>query len=81
MRWLGVDDPDEAEEQIFTADTPVEASVRLCRENLARVVEQTSDLTVPVGLTAESVSIRRDEIDASVELLAALQNEFRERVR
>jgi 5,10-methylenetetrahydrofolate reductase len=81
MRWLGVDVPAGAEERIFSADNPVETSVRLCQENLARIVERTSDLTVPVGITAESVSIRRDEIDASVELLAALQNEFRERIR
>jgi 5,10-methylenetetrahydrofolate reductase len=80
MRWLGVDVPDEAEERIFSADHPVGASVRLCQENLARILERTSDLDVPLGVTAESVSIRRDEIDASVELLAALRNEFRERV-
>ena len=77
MRWLGVDVPDEAEERIFSAENPVEASVRLCQENLARIVERTSDLAVPVGIAAESVSIRQDEIDASVELLSALQNELR----
>jgi hypothetical protein len=77
MRWLGVDVPDEAEERIFSAEDPVEASVRLCQENLARIVERTSDLAVPVGIAAESVSIRRDEIDASVELLSALQEELR----
>jgi hypothetical protein len=76
MRWLGVDVPAGAEERIFSAENPVEASVRLCQENLTRIVERTSDLTVPVGLTAKSVSIRRDEIDASVELLAALRNEW-----
>ena len=80
MRWLGVDVPAAAEERIFSADDPVAASVRLCQENVARIVERTSDLSVPVGVTAESVSIRRDEIDASVELLVALQKEIRERL-
>jgi 5,10-methylenetetrahydrofolate reductase len=80
MRWLGVDVPAEAEERIFSADNPAEASVRLCRENLLRILEQTSDLTVPLGITAESVSIRREEIDASFELLEALPEEFGRRV-
>ncbi len=78
MRWLGVDVPDAAEERIFSEDDPVAASVRLCRENLAQILERTTDLSVPLGVAAESVSKRGAEIDASVELLDVLQEVFGE---
>jgi 5,10-methylenetetrahydrofolate reductase len=73
MRWLGVDVPDAAEERIFSADDPVSASVQLCRDNLAQILKRTADLSVPLGVAAESVSKRSAEIDASVELLGVLQ--------
>ncbi|MFB6248978.1 MAG: hypothetical protein ABEL97_10460 [Salinibacter sp.] len=76
MRWLGVDVPDAAEERIFSADDPAGASVRLCRDNLAQILESTADLRVPLGVAAESVSKRGAEIDASVELLDVLQDVF-----
>lgn len=73
MRWLGVDVPSATEERIFSADEPVAASVRLCRDNLAQILESTAGLSVPLGVSAESVSKRGAEIDASVELLSALK--------
>ena len=76
MRWLGVDVPDAAEERIFSADDPVAASVRVCRDNLAQILESTADLSVPLGVAAETVSKRGAEIDASVELLDVLQEVF-----
>lgn len=76
MRWLGVDVPDAAEERIFSAGDPVATSVRLCRDNLAQILESTADLSVPLGVAAESVSKRGAEIDASVELLDVLQEVF-----
>lgn len=73
MKWLGVNFPPELEAQILSAPSPLDKSIEVCCTNLKRILESMGDHRIPVGINVESVSIYRDEIDASVELFHRLR--------
>lgn len=73
LRWLGVHVPAETERDIFAAASPLERSIRICCDNLRRILDEPFSSAIPLGVNVESVSINRDEIDASVELLHTLR--------
>jgi 5,10-methylenetetrahydrofolate reductase len=73
MRWLGVNVAPETERAILGAANPLAKSIEICRDNLRRILDEPRVREVPLGVNVESVSINRDEIDASVELFHALR--------
>ena len=73
MRWLGIDIPAEVEQAILSAPVPLQKSMNVCSDNLKRILDSAPD-TVPLGLNIESVSIRKEEIEGSIELVEILQN-------
>ncbi|HZM34364.1 MAG TPA: hypothetical protein VFC18_07690 [Burkholderiales bacterium] len=73
LRWLGVNVAPEAERAILGAARPLERSIEICRDNLRRILDHPYAAHIPLGVNVESVSIHRDEIDASVELFHALR--------
>jgi hypothetical protein len=72
LRWLGVNVAPETEREILGAARPLAQSIRICRDNLRRILDGRYASQIPLGVNVESVSINRDEIDASVELFHAL---------
>jgi hypothetical protein len=72
LRWLGVNVAPETEREILGAAQPLAQSIRICRDNLRRILDGKYADQIPLGVNVESVSINRDEIDASVELFHAL---------
>ena len=72
LNWLGVRIPPETARAILGAASPLAKSIEICRANLRRILDQPYARDVPLGINVESVSINRDEIDASVDLLHAL---------
>jgi hypothetical protein len=76
LKWLGVRVPEGTERAILAAPNPLSASIEVCRENLRRILEQPYAKEIPLGVSVESVSINRDEIDASVDLFHALEEEL-----
>src|SRR5262245_3011936 len=72
LRWLGVHVGPETEREILGAARPLAQSIRICRDNLRRILDGKYASQIPLGVNVESVSIHRDEIDASVELFHAL---------
>ena len=72
LRWLGVRVAPETEREILGAARPLAQSIRICRDNLRRILDGKYASAIPLGVNVESVSINRDEIDASVELFHAL---------
>lgn len=72
LRWLGVSLPAATAQAILAAASPLAKSIEICRDNLKRVLDQPYAGEVPLGINVESVSINRDEIDASVDLVHAL---------
>jgi hypothetical protein len=73
MRWLGVNVSRETERAILGAANPLARSVEICRDNLRRILDGAYASHIPLGINVESVSINRDEIDASIELFHALK--------
>ena len=73
LRWLGVNVAPETERAILGAANPIAKSIEICRDNLRRILDEPYADQIPLGVNVESVSINRDEIDASVELLHALR--------
>ena len=73
LRWLGVNIAPETERAILGAANPLAKSIEICRDNLRRILDGGYAGQIPLGVNVESVSINRDEIDASVELFHALQ--------
>ncbi len=72
LRWLGVDVPRWIENDLRHAANPLQASLKQAIATAVELIDFCRRLGVPFGLNVESVSIRRDEIEASVELARQL---------
>jgi 5,10-methylenetetrahydrofolate reductase len=79
LRWLGVNLPAETERAILGASNPLAKSIDICRENLRRILAHDYAHSIPLGVNVESVSINKDEIDASIDLFHALAEVLAER--
>ena len=73
LRWLGVNIAPETAQSILGAARPLERSIEICRDNLRRILDGPYAGAIPLGVNVESVSINREEIDASVELVGVLR--------
>ena len=72
MKWLGISFPPRLEEELRRSDDMLEKSILLARETFAEVMAFAVGLRLPIGINVESVSIRKEEIDASIELFGSL---------
>ncbi|MCW2855155.1 MAG: hypothetical protein JWR52_770 [Marmoricola sp.] len=72
LRWLGVDVPRWIENDLRHATNPLAASLEHAVTTAVDLIEYCRRLDVPYGVNVESVSIRREEIEASVELASQL---------
>jgi hypothetical protein len=79
IRWLGVNVGADTERAILSAANPLAKSIEICRDNLRRILDHDYFGQLPLGINVESVSINRDEIDASIDLFHALAEIVRER--
>jgi len=79
LRWLGVRIAEDTQRSILGAPQPLAKSIDICRENLRRILAHDYAREIPLGVNVESVSINRDELDASVELFHALAEVLAER--
>ena len=78
LKWLGVHIPLETETAILGDANPIARSIEICRDNLRRILDHEYARQIPLGINVESVSINRDEIDASAVLLRSLHGVMRE---
>lgn len=77
LRWLGVDVPRWIENDLRHAEDTLQASFEQALATATELVAYCERLGVPFGLNIESVSIRKVEIDASVELARRLIEHLR----
>lgn len=77
LRWLGVDVPRWIENDLRHATNPLAASLEQAVSTATELIDYCRRLGVPFGLNVESVSIRREEIEASVELAGQLVAQVR----
>src|SRR5580698_2714559 len=73
MKWLGIAFPRWLENKLRFATDPLAKSVELCERIFDEVWDYARDKDIPLGVNVESVSIRKAEIEASVELLERLR--------
>jgi len=78
LKWLGVRFGADTERAILGAARPLDRSIEICRENLRRILSHDYAREIPLGVNVESVSIVREEIDASVDLFHALAEVLRQ---
>lgn len=78
IKWLGVRITPECERSILSAPNPLAKSIAICCENLRHILEQDYYGQIPLGINVESVSINRDEIEATVELFHQLSEVLRD---
>ncbi len=76
LKWLGVSVPASTERSILEAADPLARSIEICRSILGEILNALEDKTLPLGLNIESVSNKKEEIDASVELFQILEKEM-----
>jgi hypothetical protein len=73
MQWLGIAFPRWLENDLRFAADPLEKSIGLCERIFAEIWDYAAEKGIPVGVNVESVSIRKAEIEASVELVGRLR--------
>ncbi|CAH9056519.1 hypothetical protein PSECIP111951_01478 [Pseudoalteromonas holothuriae] len=73
MQWLGISVPEATQWRILDADNSLSESIRVCRENLDQILKNCAHLDVPLGLNIESLTNRKEEIDASINLYRLLK--------
>lgn len=73
LKWLGVNFPLEAEREIFSAQSPLQKSLEVCCSTLRQILRSIRHSQILLGINVESVSIKKDEIDASIELFQELK--------
>jgi len=69
MRWLGVSVPRWLDNELTHAQDILQTSIDLCADILTDLVHFAREKNIPLGCNVESVSLRKAEIDASVELV------------
>jgi len=83
VRWLGIHVPAEVERRILakahatdskTKEAAVLESIDVCCETMRRILGAAGQCGVPLGLSVESVSGFREEIDGCFELFRRLQS-------
>jgi len=72
MKWLGISFPRWLENELRHSADTLERSIDLCESVFADVQAYARQKRLPIGINVESVSIRKAEIDASVELYRRL---------
>ncbi|GGW53770.1 hypothetical protein [Alishewanella tabrizica] len=73
MQWLGISVPEGSQYRILDAENPLNESIKICRDNLQQILQHCAKLEIPLGLNVESLTNRREEIDASIRLFRLLK--------
>ncbi len=69
MKWLGINIPNYLEEELKESGNILQESVKLSRDIFEDLYTYGLKKGIPVGCNIESVAIRKEEIEASLELL------------
>jgi hypothetical protein len=77
MKWLGISFPRWLENELRHSADTLERSIDLCQNVFNDVQEYARKKRLPIGINVESISIRKAEVDASVELYRRLSADLR----
>lgn len=77
LKWLGVSIPKWVENELLNAEDILEKSFEISYRIFRELNDFAREKNIPIGFNVESVAIKKDEIEASVELLKKIQKEFK----
>ncbi|SFH88860.1 Methylenetetrahydrofolate reductase [Tindallia magadiensis] len=69
MKWLGVSIPGWMENELIHSQDTLNQSLQLSKNVFEELLEFAAKKKIPIGCNVESVSIKKEEIDASIALL------------
>lgn len=69
MEWLGIHVPDEIKEELKVCENPAARSVEIATAIAKDLIGYCQQHSIPFGFNIESVAVRKEEVDASIELL------------
>lgn len=69
IKWLGISIPKDTEIKLKNSSNMLESSLEQCIENFTNLYEFAKTLNIPIGANIESVSIRKEEIQAALKLV------------
>lgn len=81
LEWLGIHIPDKMKEELGTSSDPLGLSVKIATGIARELSEYCVKNEVPFGFNIESVSARKDDVDASIGLLNTVREILREACR
>ena len=73
MKWLGVSIPKWMENELLYSSDTLRQSIQLSKNVFEELLEFATQKNIPVGCNVESVSIKKEEIDASIELMSDIR--------
>ncbi|MBO9703356.1 MAG: hypothetical protein J7604_24300 [Sporocytophaga sp.] len=77
LKWLGVSVPKWVENELLNSKDILQKSFDVSYQIFKELHEFAMDKNIPIGFNIESVSINKEEIEASVELFEKVKNEYR----
>ncbi len=72
MEWLGIHIPEDIKQELMVSTNPVGRSVEIATATAKDLIQYCQQTSVPFGFNIESVATRKEEVDASLELLRTI---------
>lgn len=72
MEWLGIHIPDQLKESLLASENMLADSLKVCLDTAAALIEFCTEKQIPFGFNIESLAIRKDEINASIDLVTKI---------
>jgi 5,10-methylenetetrahydrofolate reductase len=69
MEWLGIHVPEDIKEQLKVSSNPAGLSVEIATAIAKDLIQYCQQQSIPFGFNIESVAVRKEEVEASLELL------------
>ena len=69
MEWLGIHVPEDIKQELKVCSNPAGRSVEIATEIAKDLIQYCQERAIPFGFNIESVAVRKEEVDASLELL------------
>ena len=69
MEWLGIDIPKWLNNDLKHSNNILSKSIDICKTIAIELIDYSATKNIPIGFNVESVAIRKEEIEASIELL------------
>lgn len=73
IEWLGISVPEATSLRILQAENPLKESLLISRNNFEQILQACLPLNIPLGLNIESLTNRKEEIDAAILLFQLLK--------